>query len=154
MIDKIIHLTGEYPSDFKPNMSVMEIQKHFDAFGFHDARMIGGAKWEYQKAHKGDLVVFNFVFDVRLYKEFLFDFCDNTARRVTVNYIIIPITVSIQKETTMPLAYIMYGSASDPGPTAVPNRAIPLPRIDPFWGKNDLDLLEFWLRSGVWVSLC
>ena len=59
MIDKTIHLTGEYPSDFKPSMSVMEIQKHFDAFGFYDARMIGGAKWEYQKEHKGDLVVFN-----------------------------------------------------------------------------------------------
>ena len=59
MIDKTIHLTGEYPSDFKPSMSVMEIQKHFDAFKFYDGRMIGGAKWEYQKAHEGDLVVFN-----------------------------------------------------------------------------------------------
>ena len=59
MIDKTIHLTGEYPSDFKPSMSVMEIQKHFDAFGFYDARMIGGAKWEYTDKHRGDLIVFN-----------------------------------------------------------------------------------------------
>ena len=59
MIDKIIKLTGEYPSDFKPSMSVMEIQKHFDAFGFYDARMIGGSKWEYTDKHRGDLIVFN-----------------------------------------------------------------------------------------------
>ena len=59
MFDKIIELTGEYPSDFKPHCSIMEIQKHFDAFGFDYARMIGGAKWEYSDKHRGDLIVFN-----------------------------------------------------------------------------------------------
>ena len=59
MFNKIIKLTGEYPSDFKPHCSIMEIQKHFDAFDFDYARMISGTKWEYQKEHKGDLVVFN-----------------------------------------------------------------------------------------------
>ena len=59
MIDKTIHLTGEYPSDIKPSMSDMEIQKHFDAFGFYAARKIGGAKWEYTDKHRGDLIVFN-----------------------------------------------------------------------------------------------
>ena len=27
MIDKTIKLTGEYPSDFRPSMTIMEIQK-------------------------------------------------------------------------------------------------------------------------------
>ena len=57
MIDKTITLTGEYPSDFKPSMTVMEIQKHFDAFDFDYARMIGGSKWEYSDKHRGDLIV-------------------------------------------------------------------------------------------------
>ena len=48
-----------YPSDFKPSMTIMEIQKHFDAHGFYDARMIGGAKWEYHKKYPEDLIVFN-----------------------------------------------------------------------------------------------
>ena len=59
MFDKTIKLTGEYPSDFKPTMSVMEIQKYFSAYEFHDARMLDGSKWEYTKEHEGDLVVFN-----------------------------------------------------------------------------------------------
>tara|TARA_Y100000310_G_scaffold194267_1_gene194249 strand:- start:283 stop:705 length:423 start_codon:yes stop_codon:yes gene_type:complete len=59
MIDKTIHLTGEYPSDFKPGCSILEIQKHFDAFDFDYARMIGGSKWEYSDKHRGDLIVFN-----------------------------------------------------------------------------------------------
>ena len=59
MIDKTIELTGEYPSDFKPTMSVMEIQKHFDAHGFYDARMIGGSKSFYYKEHLDNLIVFN-----------------------------------------------------------------------------------------------
>jgi hypothetical protein len=59
MIDKTITLTEPYPSDFKPTMSVMEIQKHFDAHGFHDARMIGGSKSFYRKEHPDDLIVFN-----------------------------------------------------------------------------------------------
>ena len=59
MIDKTIKLTGEYPSDFKPTMSVMEIQKHFDAYGFYDARMIGGSKMDYHNEHKDDLIIFN-----------------------------------------------------------------------------------------------
>ena len=59
MIDKTITLTGEYPSDFKPSMTVMEIQKHFDAHGFYDARMIAGAKWDYTGEHEDDLIIFN-----------------------------------------------------------------------------------------------
>ena len=59
MIDKTIKLTGEYPSDFKPTMSVREIQKHFDAHGFYDARMIGSSKWEYTDKYPDDLIVFN-----------------------------------------------------------------------------------------------
>jgi hypothetical protein len=57
--DKIIKLTGEYPSDFKPSITIMEIQQHFDAHGFYDARMIGGSKSFYHKEHSGDLIVFN-----------------------------------------------------------------------------------------------
>ena len=59
MFDKTIKLTGEYPSDFKPTMSVMEIQKHFSAFGFYDARMLESHKWEYTEKHPDDLVIFN-----------------------------------------------------------------------------------------------
>ena len=59
MFDKTITLTGEYPSDFKPTMSVREIQQHFSAFGFHDARMIGGSKVDYNSEHRDDLIIFN-----------------------------------------------------------------------------------------------
>ena len=59
MFDKTIKLTEPYPSDFKPSMTVMEIQKHFDAHGFYDARMIAGHKWDYESNHKGDLIIFN-----------------------------------------------------------------------------------------------
>ena len=59
MFDKTIKLTEPYPSDFKPTMSVMEIQKHFSAFGLEDARMLAGAKWDYTEEHEGDLIVFN-----------------------------------------------------------------------------------------------
>jgi len=59
MFDKTIKLTGEYPSDFKPTMSVMEIQQYFDAYSFHDGRMIGGSKSHYHKEHPDDLIVFN-----------------------------------------------------------------------------------------------
>ena len=59
MIDKTITLTKEYPSDFEPTLSVMEIQKHFDAHGFYDARMIGGSKSFYRKEYPDDLIVFN-----------------------------------------------------------------------------------------------
>jgi hypothetical protein len=54
-----IKLTGEYPSDFKPTLTVLEIQQHFDAHGFHDARMIGGSKTRYSQLHPEDFVVFN-----------------------------------------------------------------------------------------------
>ena len=59
MIDKIITLTEPYSSDFKPTMSIKEIQKHFDAFGFYYSRMIGGSKSFYRKEHPDDLIVFN-----------------------------------------------------------------------------------------------
>jgi hypothetical protein len=58
-MDEIIKLTEPYPSDFKPSMTVMEIQKHFDAHGFYDARMISGHKWDYESNHKDDLIIFN-----------------------------------------------------------------------------------------------
>ena len=59
MFDKTIKLTEPHPSDFKPSMTVMEIQKHFDAHGFYDARMISGHKWDYESNHKDDLIIFN-----------------------------------------------------------------------------------------------
>jgi len=59
MIDKTITLTGEYPSDFKPTMSVMEIQQYFDAYSFHDGRMLDGSKVDYSEEHDGDLIIFN-----------------------------------------------------------------------------------------------
>ena len=59
MKDKTVKLAGEYPSDFKPSMTIMEIQKHFSAFGFHDARMIGGSKSVYRQEYLDDLIVFN-----------------------------------------------------------------------------------------------
>jgi hypothetical protein len=49
----------KYPSDFKSSMTVMEIQKHFDAHGFYDSRMISGSKWKYTDKYPDDLIVFN-----------------------------------------------------------------------------------------------
>jgi hypothetical protein len=59
MFDKTIKLTEPYPSDFKPTMSVMEIQQYFDAYSFHDGRMLGGSKVDYSEEHDGDLIIFN-----------------------------------------------------------------------------------------------
>jgi hypothetical protein len=59
MIDKTITLTGEYPSDFKPTMSVMEIQQVFEAYKFYTGRMIGGSKSGYSSQHPDELIVFN-----------------------------------------------------------------------------------------------
>ena len=59
MIDKTITLTEPYLSEFKPTMSIREIQKHFDAHGFYDARMLGAHKIDYRMANEGDLIVFN-----------------------------------------------------------------------------------------------
>jgi len=56
---KPVTLTDPYPSDFKPTMSVKEVQMHFEAFGFYDARMIGGSKSFYAQDHSDDLIVFN-----------------------------------------------------------------------------------------------
>ena len=56
---KAVTLTEQYPSDFKPTMSVKEVQTHFEAFGFYDARMIGGSKTSYTQDHSDDLIVFN-----------------------------------------------------------------------------------------------
>ena len=58
-MNKTIKLTGEYPSDFKPTMSVREIQQHFESHGFNIARMIGGSKSFYRKEYPDDLIVFN-----------------------------------------------------------------------------------------------
>ena len=59
MIDKTIKLTGEYPSDFKPDVLVEETQQHFESHGFNIARMIGGSKSFYRKEYPDDLIVFN-----------------------------------------------------------------------------------------------
>jgi hypothetical protein len=57
--DKIINLTGEYPSDFKPSITIVEIQQYFDAYKFYDGRMIGGSKMGYSSQHPDDLIIFN-----------------------------------------------------------------------------------------------
>ena len=59
MIDKTIKLTGEYPSDFKPSISVQEVQQFFNAHSFHNGRMIGGSKTGYRNMHPDDLIIFN-----------------------------------------------------------------------------------------------
>ena len=59
MIDKTIKLAGEYPSDFKPSTSIQEIQQHFEAYNFHNGRMIGGSKTGYRNEHPDDLIIFN-----------------------------------------------------------------------------------------------
>jgi hypothetical protein len=59
MIDKTIKLTGEYPSDFKPDMIVEGIQQYFESHGFHAGRMIGGSKTGYGSQYPDDLIIFN-----------------------------------------------------------------------------------------------
>ena len=59
MIDKTIKLAGEYPSDFKPSISVQEVQQFFNAHSFHNGRMIGGSKTGYSSQHPDELIVFN-----------------------------------------------------------------------------------------------
>jgi hypothetical protein len=59
MIDKTIKLAGEYPSDFKPSTSIQEIQQHFEAYSFHNGRMIGSSKTGYKNEHPDDLIIFN-----------------------------------------------------------------------------------------------
>ena len=59
MIDKTIKLTGEYPSDFKPDMIVEGIQQYFESHSLYVARMIGGSKMGYRTEHPDDLIVFN-----------------------------------------------------------------------------------------------
>ena len=59
MIDKTIKLAGEYPSDFKPSVSVQEVHQYFDAYSFHNGRMLGGSKMGYSNQHPDELIVFN-----------------------------------------------------------------------------------------------
>ena len=59
MIDKTIKLTGEYPSDFKPDMIVEDIQQYFESHSLYVARMIGGSKTGYCTEYPDDLIVFN-----------------------------------------------------------------------------------------------
>jgi hypothetical protein len=59
MIDKTIKLAGEYPSDFKPSVSVQDVQQYFDAYSFHNGRMIGGSKTRYNAQHPDELIIFN-----------------------------------------------------------------------------------------------
>ena len=48
-----------YPSDFKPDVLIEEIQQHFESHGFNIARMIGGSKSIYRKEYPKDLAIFN-----------------------------------------------------------------------------------------------
>jgi len=48
-----------YPSDFKPNKLIEEIQQHFESHGLILARMIGGSKSIYRKEYPKDLAIFN-----------------------------------------------------------------------------------------------
>ena len=59
MFDKTIKLTNEYPSDFKPSVSVQEVQQFFEAYKFYDGRMLGGSKMGYHTQHPDELIVFN-----------------------------------------------------------------------------------------------
>ena len=59
MIDKTIKLAGEYPSDFKPSVSVQEIQQHFEAYNLHSGRMVGGSKTGYTIERPNNLIIFN-----------------------------------------------------------------------------------------------
>ena len=59
MIDKTIKLTGEYPSDFKPSISVQEIQQHFEAYNLHSGRMLSGSKSGYSIQRPNNLIIFN-----------------------------------------------------------------------------------------------
>ena len=58
MINKTIRLTGEYPSDFKPDMIVEGIQQYFESHSLYVARMLG-SKWQYHEQHPEDLIVWN-----------------------------------------------------------------------------------------------
>ena len=59
MIDKTIKLTGEYPSDFKPDMIVEGIQQYFESHSLYVARMIGGSKTGYCTEYPDDLIIYN-----------------------------------------------------------------------------------------------
>ena len=59
MIDKTIKLTGEYPSDFKPDMIVEGIQQYFESHSLYVARMLSGTKWGYHEKYPEDLIVWN-----------------------------------------------------------------------------------------------
>ena len=59
MIDKTIKLTGEHPSDFKPSISVQEIQQHFEAYNFYSGRMLSGSKSGYSIQRPNNLILFN-----------------------------------------------------------------------------------------------
>ena len=54
-----IKLEGQYPSDFKPDMIVEDIQQYFESHSLYVARMIGGSKTGYCTEHSDDLIVFN-----------------------------------------------------------------------------------------------
>ena len=59
MIEDIQNKTLQYPSDFKPPESISDIQKIFEAHGFHSGRMIAGSKSRYVEKHSNDLIIFN-----------------------------------------------------------------------------------------------
>lgn len=49
----------QYPSDWRPPSTIIDIQKIFEAHNFFNGRMIGGSKSFYRKEHENDLIVFN-----------------------------------------------------------------------------------------------
>ena len=53
-----IKLEGTYPSDFAPSTKVIDIQRHFAAYDWHDGRMLG-SKLDYSNNHVDDLIVYN-----------------------------------------------------------------------------------------------
>jgi hypothetical protein len=59
VINKTIKLTGEYPSDFKPDMIVEGIQQYFESHSLYVARMLDGSKWQYHEKYPDDLIVWN-----------------------------------------------------------------------------------------------
>jgi len=54
-----IKLPGEYPSDFKPSVTIQGVQESFVAHNFFIGRMVGGSKTGYRNEHPDDLIIFN-----------------------------------------------------------------------------------------------
>ena len=60
MINITIRLTGEYPSDFKPDMIVEGIQQYFESLSLNVARMLSGNKCGFHEKYPEDMDYTNF----------------------------------------------------------------------------------------------